>query len=315
MGPFQWLQIRFGGVRRRGNGRDRLDNINYAYILLGVITVLGATWKLISKPSGKPPVVIVTTLDESKFTKAFTQTIKENRVQYAARHGYETYFPKVDEYDLKGAPASWAKVVAMRHAMTLFPDAAYFWFLDHDSFVMNPLLRIEEHVMKPARLESLMMKDHPVVPPDSIIKTFGHLKGQDVDFVLTQDKDGLSVSSFIIRNGEWALFFFETWFDPIYRSYNFQKAEAHALEHIVQWHPTILSKLALIPQRIINSYNKDGKGEAYKDGDIAIRSSMQTPRHDVPFDQSPSSLARAPLRPERKRVAEYMHHKNFARGG
>lgn len=41
MGPFQWLQIRFGGVRRRGNGRDRLDNINYAYILLGVITVLG----------------------------------------------------------------------------------------------------------------------------------------------------------------------------------------------------------------------------------------------------------------------------------
>lgn len=113
--------------------------------------------------------------------------------------------------------------------MTLFPDAAYFWFLDHDSFVMNPLLRIEEHVMKPARLESLMMKDHPVVPPDSIIKTFGHLKGQDVDFVLTQDKDGLSVSSFIIRNGEWALFFFETWFDPIYRSYNFQKAEAHAL--------------------------------------------------------------------------------------
>jgi mannan polymerase II complex MNN11 subunit len=132
-------------------------------------------------------------------------------------------------YDLKGAPASWTKVVAMRHALTVFPECKYLWYLDQDSFVMNPQLKIEDHVMKSSRLESLMIKDHPVVPPDSIIKTFGHLKGSDVDFVLTQDKDGLSPGSFVLRNGEWAKFFLETWFDPIYRSYNFQKAEIHAL--------------------------------------------------------------------------------------
>lgn len=40
-------------------------------------------------------------------------------------------------------------------------------------------------------------------------------------------------------------------------SYNFQKAEAHALEHIVQWHGTILAKLALVPQRVLNSYTRD----------------------------------------------------------
>lgn len=113
--------------------------------------------------------------------------------------------------------------------MTKYPDATYIWFLEQDAFIMNPALKVEEHVMKPARLESLMIKDHPVVPPDSIIKTFTHLKGQDADFVLTQDKDGLSVGSFVLRNGEWAEFFLETWFNPIYRSYNFQKAEAHAL--------------------------------------------------------------------------------------
>jgi mannan polymerase II complex MNN11 subunit len=117
----------------------------------------------------------------------------------------------------------------MRHAMTKFPECGYLWYLDQDSFVMNPHLKIEDHVMKPGRLESLMIKDHPVVPPDSIIKTFGHLKGQDVDFVLTQDTEGLSAGSFVVRNGEWARFFLETWFDAIYRSYNFQKAEAHAL--------------------------------------------------------------------------------------
>ena len=83
--------------------------------------------------------------------------------------------------------------------------------------------------MNPKMLENLMIKDHPVVPPDSIIKTFSHLKGDEVDFVLTQDKEGLSSGSFVVRNGEWARFFLETWFGPLYRSYNFLKAESHAL--------------------------------------------------------------------------------------
>jgi mannan polymerase II complex MNN11 subunit len=42
----------------------------------------------------------------------------------------------------------------------------------------------------------------------------------------------------------------------------------------VQWHPTILSKLAIIPQRTINAYGKEGwtsKEGLYKDGDFVIR--------------------------------------------
>lgn len=45
-------------------------------------------------------------------------------------------------------------------------------------------------------------------------------------------------------------------------------------EHIVQWHPTILSKLGIIPQRHLNAYVKDAPGEQpgiYKDGDFVIR--------------------------------------------
>ena len=94
---------------------------------------------------------------------------------------------------------------------------------------MNPKVKIDDHIMKSSKLDELMKKDFSVVPPDSIIKTFSHLKGQDVDVVFTQDKKGLSASSFVIRNGEWAEFFLETWFDPIYRTYNFQRAETHAL--------------------------------------------------------------------------------------
>ena len=74
-----------------------------------------------------------------------------------------------------------------------------------------------------------MLKDKPVVPPDSVIRTFSHLKGDMIDLVLTQDTEGLCQGSFLLRRGEWAQFFLDTWFDPLYKSYNFQKAEGHAL--------------------------------------------------------------------------------------
>jgi hypothetical protein len=117
----------------------------------------------------------------------------------------------------------------MRHALTKYPDCRYIWYLDQNAFIMNPKVKIDDHIMKSSKLDELMKKDFSVVPPDSIIKTFSHLKGQDVDVVFTQDKEGLSAGSFVIRNGEWAEFFLETWFDPIYRTYNFQRAETHAL--------------------------------------------------------------------------------------
>ncbi|KAJ4414290.1 putative alpha-1,6-mannosyltransferase mnn11 [Gnomoniopsis sp. IMI 355080] len=222
-------------------------------------------------PAGRPPAVLVTVLDEHKFGAKYMELVKENRKLYADRHGYATFFPQVGDYDLNHAPSSWTKVVAMHHALTKYPDATYFWYVDVDTFIMNPQMSVEKDVMAAAKLEETMLVDLPVVPPDSIIKTFSHLSGKDVDLVLTQDKEGLATSSFVLRNSEWARFLLETWFDPIYRSYNFQKAETHALEHIVQWHPTILSKLALVPQRILNSYAKPDKGEEYQNGDLAVR--------------------------------------------
>ncbi|KAL8722433.1 MAG: hypothetical protein Q9181_007490 [Wetmoreana brouardii] len=160
--------------------------------------------------------------------------------------------------------------------MTVYSHSTYFFVLSPHALVMKPSINLHSHILNKKKLESLMLKDKPVVPPDSVIKTFGGLKGDRVDLVLTQDGEGLCQGSFILKRGDWAKYFLDTWFDPLYRSYNFQKAEAHALEHIVQWHPTILTKLALIPQRLLNSYNVDiasrgGKDAMYKDGDFVVR--------------------------------------------
>ena len=39
---------------------------------------------------------------------------------------------------------------------------------------------------------------------------------------------------------------------------------------MVQWHPTILSKIALVPQRTMASYAHAGLGDGYKEGDFVV---------------------------------------------
>lgn len=117
----------------------------------------------------------------------------------------------------------------MRHAMTLHPDSVYFFHLSPHSVIMDPTLPLGAHILDQKKLDSLMIKDVPVVPPDSVIKTFSHLSAADVDLVITQDGENLSPGSFILKKGDWAKFFLDVWFDPLYRSYNFAKAEMHAL--------------------------------------------------------------------------------------
>jgi mannan polymerase II complex MNN11 subunit len=38
-------------------------------------------------PSGNPPAVVVTVLDEKKYSKEYLEMVRENRVQYAEKHG------------------------------------------------------------------------------------------------------------------------------------------------------------------------------------------------------------------------------------
>jgi mannan polymerase II complex MNN11 subunit len=42
-------------------------------------------------------------------------------------------------------------------------------------------------------------------------------------------------------------------------------------EHLVQWHPTILSRMAIVDQRVMNAYSKGDGEAAYKDGDLVVR--------------------------------------------
>lgn len=140
----------------------------------------------------------------------------------------------MSDYDdaIGDAPKSWAVAPAVRHAMAKYPQSAYFFHLSPHSLIMNPSKSLKEHILDKGKLEGLMMKDVPVVPPDSIIKTFTHQKEKDIDLIITQDKEDLNPGSFILKNGEFARFFLDMWFDPLFRNYNFAKAEIHGLVRI-----------------------------------------------------------------------------------
>lgn len=133
------------------------------------------------------------------------------------------------ESSIDDAPRSWAIVPAVRHAMASHPHSSYFFHLDPHALIMNPSKSVKSHLLEKSALESLMLKDVSVVPPDSIIKTFSHLKPSDIDLIISRDREDLSPGSFVLRQGDFARFFLDLWFDPLFRRYNFAKAEVHAL--------------------------------------------------------------------------------------
>ncbi|KAJ5297464.1 hypothetical protein N7508_007713 [Penicillium antarcticum] len=252
----------------------------FSFAILSLLYLLHHFFSSISTSvaasAGTSGVVIVTLLDRKQFSESYVKKIIANREDYAKRHGYTTFFANTADYTeaIGDAPQSWTIVPAVRHALATHPKAAYIFHLSPHSLIMNPSKSLKSLILEQGRLESLMLKDTPVVPPDSIIKTFTHLQEKDVDLILTQDKEDLNPGSFILRNGEFARFFLDIWFDPLYRNYNFAKAEIHGLDHIMQWHPTVLARTALVPQRTLSSYGKDSPAASldgvYQDGDLVV---------------------------------------------
>ena len=121
--------------------------------------------------------------------------------------------------------------MAMRHALSKYPDCGHMWFLDEKALILDPKPSLEDHVLGKNKLAELMLPPKPIVP-ESIIETFEHLQTEDAALLISQDESGLATDSMIIKNGEWTKFFLEQWLDPLYRSYNFEKAERHALVRV-----------------------------------------------------------------------------------
>ena len=263
-------------ARSAANARRRTLQL-VSYVVLGALTLYLVIHYLSPSTPSKlfsdevppnPTILIVTVLDPSGMSDAYMSMIRSNRDDYARRHNYQTFYTNTSTYTHLTAPSptSWSLVPALRHALKLHPDINYIWSLTPHALVTAPSLSLHSHIL--SNLSALMQKDTPVVPPDSVIHTYSHIMPNTAHLILSQDMDNLAHTSFLLKNtpgtsdtgtpdphASFAEYLLDAWFDPLYRTYAFHLADLHALEHLIQWHPTITARLALIPQRIFNSYN------------------------------------------------------------
>ncbi|ODQ67345.1 hypothetical protein NADFUDRAFT_49778 [Nadsonia fulvescens var. elongata DSM 6958] len=248
---------------------------------------VGSTTAVLYKGTKKssPKIIVVTGFDRNMGGVDFHKEVLANRLTYAQKHGYGVYGRYFQDYKqfiehhgiTRDKIGNWAKFFIIRDAMLAFPDAERIWWLDLNVVITNDNINLEEHVLDPKVLDTIMLRDQALIPPESIIHTYKRVPADQIKFVVTQDDKGLSASSFVVSNDLYGRVLMDYWRDPLqmkygaYRDQQPSSPENAALTHLVQWHPTILSKVALVPGRYLASRAREGvlvKDNGYVEGDL-----------------------------------------------
>ncbi|ODQ82577.1 glycosyltransferase family 34 protein [Babjeviella inositovora NRRL Y-12698] len=231
--------------------------------------------------SQSPEIVVVTAIDFDKYELSGLMKIVQNRVDYAQKQSYGVYVRWIQEFvpilQKHNNDKEWTRLMVMRAAMHAFPNAKYFWYLDQDSLIMRYDIDLYDYILRPAALDPIMIRDQSVIPPGGVIKTYSDAKPESVRLFLTQLDTKIETDSFILRNDVYGKAILEFWMDPLYRTYGkFSAHQDSALALMLQWHPLILSKTALIPARTISSLNtymelpEGGDDVHYSEGDLVV---------------------------------------------
>ncbi|CAK7198312.1 alpha-1,6-mannosyltransferase [Sporothrix eucalyptigena] len=193
-----------------------------------------------------------------------------NKKRYAARWGYDL---EIVDMSTKKRYAhewreSWEKVDFVRQAMRKYPKAEWFWWLDLNTFVMEPSYSLQEHIFD--NLEKHIYRDineynplnlsHPlndVYLDDVSRSTVGNGQSSSVNLILSQDCSGFNLGSFFIRKSEWTDRLLDIWWDPVayeQKHMEWEHKEQDALEQLYTAQPWIRQHVGFLPQRMINSF-------------------------------------------------------------
>ncbi|PSR74197.1 galactosyl transferase, partial [Coniella lustricola] len=193
-----------------------------------------------------------------------------NKKKYVAKWGYEL---EVVDMSTKKRYAhewreSWEKVDFIRNALKKYPKAEWVWWLDLNSYIMEPSYSLQSHLFD--QLDTHVYRDineynplnisHP--PADSyldeeMLSAVGDSNIDSVNFVLSQDCSGFNLGSFFVRRSAWTDRLLDVWWDPVaYEQKHMEWAhkEQDALEQLYRNQPWIRAHTAFVPQRMINSF-------------------------------------------------------------
>lgn len=208
------------------------------------------------KESSHPEIVIVTLVDFENYPMDTIVNIVQNRVDYAQRHNYGVYvrwsqefIPLLKVQDVQ-ASYEYIKPLIMRAAMHAFPQAKYLFFVDQNALIMKLNVPLQQHVLNPKILDLALLKNTPVIP-GSNIKTYTHFQTDRAKIFLAQNPDGLlDLSSFLVSTDIYGKAFLEFLIDPLFMDYDWPSFES-SIGHLLQWHPQLLKKTAVVMNKII----------------------------------------------------------------
>ncbi|KAH0538862.1 hypothetical protein FGG08_004579 [Glutinoglossum americanum] len=180
---------------------------------------------------------------------------------------------------------SWEKVDTIRNAFRKFPKAEWFWWLDLNTFIMEPSYSLQSHIFN--QLSKNTYRDINHYNPLNISHPFtqfylddvsrspvGDGNPESIDLIIPQDCAGFNLGSFFIRRSEWTDRLLDIWWDPVayeQRHMEWEHKEQDALEYLYASHPWIRSHVAFIAQRKINSFPTGACDENGEDPHIHYR--------------------------------------------
>lgn len=185
------------------------------------------------------------------------RTSIQNKKEYVSRHGYHL---AIKDMIAKRRYAhewreSWQKVDLIRQAMRQFPKAEWFWWMDLESYIMEPQKSLEGVLFNHLdRLERNLTYYNPTGMELDIPFVDN---SQPIDLIITQDCGGFSLGSFFIRRSEWTDMLLDVWWDPVMyeqKHMEWVHGEQAALEYLYRTQPWIRSRVAFAPLRQFNAF-------------------------------------------------------------
>lgn len=208
-----------------------------------------------------------------------------NKRRYVDKWGYEL---EIVDMSTKKRYAhewreSWEKVDTIRNAMRKYPKAEWFWWLDLNTFIMEPSYSLQSHIFN--HLGKKTYRDinyynplnisHPPTDPyldEQCRSADGDGKASSINIIIPQDCSGFNLGSFMVRRSAWTDRLLDIWWDPVgyeQKHMEWEHKEQDALEYLYRNQPWVRTKFSFINQRSINSFPPGACGE--KDPKIHYR--------------------------------------------
>ncbi|KAK9484387.1 galactosyl transferase GMA12/MNN10 family-domain-containing protein [Lipomyces starkeyi] len=197
----------------------------------------------------------------------------ENLLQMVNENRYTYQFTNITKFHNDDRPPVWSKIPAIQEAFELHPDAEWVWWLDTDAIIMTPSLDLAQQVLNPEAMKKRIAYGSPFMLPNGKESGFTVSRDLDlsnVDVVVSQDHNGVNAGSILFRRSDWTFAFLDMWIDPMYVQRRFDRYEQDALNHIIVNHPRIRSRVAVVPQRVINAFSVGDDQMGWMSGDLVV---------------------------------------------